>query len=204
MARSGGGRPTAESCLTLDICWLMRRGACAPRKLGAGTLTFSQAGYRTGSIGYEIAMADDRGFMQLRYTSTVWDGEKRKHDYRIDLTATPQPFGGRRWWFICPKRGDLVRKLYLPPGAFTFPSREAYRIGYRSQRESPHDRDINRAFKLRRRLGSEDGLDAPIEKPKGLHWKTYGRQMRKVKAAEAATLPRTLALLERLQAGRSR
>jgi hypothetical protein len=182
----------------------MRRGACAPRKLGAGTLTFSQAGYRTGSIGYEIAMADDRGFMQLRYTSTVWDGEKRKHDYRIDLTATPQPFGGRRWWFICPKRGDLVRKLYLPPGAFTFPSREAYRIGYRSQRESPHDRDINRAFKLRRRLGSEDGLDAPIEKPKGLHWKTYGRQMRKVKAAEAATLPRTLALLERLQAGRSR
>jgi hypothetical protein len=59
------------------------------------------------------------------------------------------------------------------------------------------NRDINRAFNLRRRLGSEAGLDAPIEKPKGMHWKTYERQMRKVRAAEAATLPWTIALLQK-------
>jgi hypothetical protein len=197
MARYGGGRPTAEGSLTLDLYKLMRDGMCAPRKYGRGELHWSTNGIRTGSMGFESALGDDRGFIRLRYTSTLWNGEKHASDYRIELTATPQPFGGKRWWFICPKTGELVWKLYLPPGAVTFASRGHYRIGYRCQREGSHDRDINRAFKLRRRLGSEDGLDAPIEKPKGMHWKRFERETRKVRAAEAATLPWTIALLQK-------
>jgi hypothetical protein len=73
----------------------------------------------------------------------------RTSDYWIQLETTPQPFGGRRWWFICPRTGVRAAKLYLPNGAFTFASRQTYRLVYHSQREAPHDRALRRAFKLR-------------------------------------------------------
>ena len=105
--------------------------------------------------------------------------------YWVELETTPQPFGGRRWWFVCPKRGDLVAKLYLPPGALTFASRKAYRLGYRSQRQTPHDRAIGRVFKLRSRLGADGGVGDYVPKPKGMRWATFDREMMMVERAEA-------------------
>jgi len=52
----------------------------------------------------------------------------------LGLTTTPQPFGGQRWWFICPRTGRRTAKLYLPDGALTFASRQAYRLAYQCQR----------------------------------------------------------------------
>ena len=108
-----------------------------------------------------------------------------QHDYRVELTSTLQPLGGRRWWWVCPKRGDLVAKLYKPSGSAIFASRKAHRLAYRSQRQSPHDRALGRAFKLRRRLGSTAGIGDYIEKPKGMRWATFDRKMEQIEAAEA-------------------
>jgi hypothetical protein len=69
--------------------------------------------------------------LRLRYTSTLWNGEKHSSGYRIELTATPQPFGGKQWGFVSPKAGAVVWKLYLLGGAVAFASREHYRIAYR-------------------------------------------------------------------------
>jgi Response regulator receiver domain len=52
-----------------------------------------------------------------------WDDTKQDVDSWIELATTPQPFGGRRWWFVCPRTGTRVAKLHLPPGAPTFASR---------------------------------------------------------------------------------
>jgi hypothetical protein len=84
----------------------------------------------------------------VRWVSSTW----------IQLETTPQPFGGRRWWFVCPRTGRRVAKLYLPSGAFTFASRQAYRLAYRSQRETPYDRALRRGFKLRGKLGADGGM----------------------------------------------
>jgi hypothetical protein len=131
-------------------------------------------------------MGDESGWVRLRYTTTNhWSGEKTHHDYRVELTTTRQPLGGRRWWWICPRRGDLVAKLYKPTSAGLFASRKAHRLAYRSQRQSPHDRPISQAFKLRRRLGSTAGIGDYIEKPKGMRWATFDRKMEQVEAAEA-------------------
>ena len=111
------------------------------------------------------------------------------------MESTPQPFGGRRWWFVCPKRGHRVAKLYLPTGAHTFASRKAYRLGYRSQRESPRDRSLSQAFKLRRRLGSDAGIGEYIAKPKGMHHTTFERAMLRVEAAEDIVDAHTILLL---------
>jgi hypothetical protein len=182
-----GGWPTVESGLTLDLYKLIRDGLLRPGQSSGGTLIWSYAGTgeRVGSIGYLAILENERGRMHLTYTSTYWDGTKHDSDYWVELTTRPQPFGGRRWWFVCPKTGALVAKLHLPPGAFTFASRRAYRLAYKSQRETPHDRAIRRAFKLRHRLGAEGGIGDYIAKPKWMRWATFDREMAKVEDAEA-------------------
>jgi hypothetical protein len=109
----------------------------------------------------------------------------------------PQPFGGQRWWWNCPKRGDLVSKLYKPSGGI-FASRKAYRLGYRSQRESPRDRALGRAFKARQRLVSLMASGDLISKPRGMRWRTYDRHMHRVKQAEATVTAHTRKLLQSL------
>jgi hypothetical protein len=122
----------------------------------------------------------------------------RRSDYWVGLITTPQPFGGRRWWFLCPRTGALAAKLHLPPGAFTFASRQAHQLGYRSQRETPRDRALGRAFKLRRRLGSQEGVGELIPKPKGMRWTTFDREMAKIEAAESTVNRHTWLLLQSL------
>ena len=77
-----------------------------------------------------------------------------------------QPFGGRRWWFVCPRTGRRAAKLHLPNGAFTFASRQAYRLAYACQREPAHDRALRSAFKLRAKLGGDGGIGDYFPKPK--------------------------------------
>ena len=136
------------------------------------------------------------------YTTTGWDGERREADYWIQLETTPQPFGGRRWWFVCPRTGRRAAKLYLPNGAVTFASRQAYRLAYRCQREQPHDRALRRAFKLRGKLGADGGIGDYIPKPKWMRWRTFDRAMARIERAEGVVDAHTALLFDRVkQAG---
>jgi len=196
-----GGRPAVEDGLTLNLNTLIREGLFCPNQDRRGSIgwTNSTTGERVGWIGYHADLGQQHGRVRLTYTSThPWSGEKRQSDYGIELTTTPQPFGGRRWWFICPRTGDLVSKLYLPPGAASFASRRAYRLSYRSQRESPSDRAINRAFRLRRKLGSDGGIGQSILEPKGMRWRTFNREIANVGAAEDLVNGYTVLLVNRL------
>jgi hypothetical protein len=196
-----GGRPTVEDGLTLNLNKLIRERTFCPNQERSGSIvwTNSVTGERTAWISYRATLGEEHGRVRLTYTSAhPWSGATHRSDYWIALTTTPQPFGGRRWWFICPKRGDLVAKLHLPPGATTFASRRAYRLTYKSQRESPNDRAISRAFKLRRKLGSDGGIGARIRKPKGMRWRTFAREMAKVEAAESICDANLIRFVERL------
>jgi len=137
--------------------------------------------------------------VRLQYTTTRWDGERRESDYWIQLETTPQPFGGRRWWFVCPRTGRRAAKLYLPNGAFTFASRQAYRLAYRSQREAPHDRALRRAFKLRGKLGADGGIGDYVPKPKWMRWPTYDRKLEEVFAAEEVVDAHLLGFVQKLE-----
>jgi hypothetical protein len=94
----------------------------------------------------------------------------------IDLTTRPVHFGGRRWYFICPRTGELALRLHLPLGAKDFASRRAYRLGYAVQRESPRDKAFRRARKARHKIGGADNLSLPLPgKPKWMRWRTFWR-----------------------------
>jgi hypothetical protein len=196
-----GGRPTTESGLTLSLPKLMRDGLFRPGCAWAGSLVWTNTttGERVGSIGYEAHLGQDSGRVRLRYTTTRWDGERRESDYRIQLTTTSQPFGGRRWWFICPQTGRRAAKLFLPSGAFTFASRQAYRLAYRSQREAPHDRALRRAFKLRGKLGAAGGIGDYVPKPKWMRLRTYDRKLEEIFAAEGVVDAHLLGFVQKLE-----
>src|SRR5271166_4349345 len=181
-----GGQPTVERGLTLGLYRLIRQKLLVPGQYRNGSIVWTRVGTgeQTAWMNFEAHMGVDSGHLRLRYTTTRYDGEKRDSDYSITLVTTPQPFGGRRWWFQCPRSGDLVSKLHLPNGAYTFASRRAYRLGYRCQRESPRDRSVSRAFALREKIGGKGGIGDYIAKPKGVHRRTFERAMERVNRAE--------------------
>jgi hypothetical protein len=196
-----GGRPTTDNGLTLDLSKLRRDGLLRPRFAGSGSLTWTNTstGEQAGSIGYEAHLGQESGRVRLKYTTTRWNGERRESDYWIQLETTPQPFGGRRWWFICPQTGVRAAKLYLPDGAFTFASRRAYRLAYPCQREPAHERALRRAFKLRGKLGAEGGIGDYVIKPKWMRWRTFERMMARIDKAEEVVDAHTLLLHDRLK-----
>jgi len=122
-----GGRPTPESGLTLNLYKLIRQGL-KPGQRVHGSIVWTRVGTgeRVGTVGYEADTVGDCGHVRLRYTTTrAYDGEKRDSDYTIALETTPQPLGGRRWWFVCPKTGAHAGKLHLPNAAPTLSDRGA-------------------------------------------------------------------------------
>lgn len=90
----------------------------------------------------------------------------------ISLTAIRPHFGGRRFYLRCPECRGLVRIIYSPQ----FVCRRCAGLLHPSTRQRGGDRAIERAVRLRRRLGG-DGclLERFPARPKGMHTKTWLR-----------------------------
>lgn len=197
-----GGRPTVESGLTLNLPRLFKTGWLKPGTWTSGVLRWSNVGTgeEIASMGFEGRLGEEEGYIRLYWTSTNrWSGEKRECENRIALTTSSQPFGGRRWWFVCPRTGRRATRLHLPSGVHTFACRTAYRLAYRSQRETPRDRALSRAFALRQKLGDDGGIGDYVAKPKGMHSRTFERAMERIDRAEDIVERHTALLLDRLK-----
>ncbi len=69
---------------------------------GVASWTSSWSG-KTNGITIQTTLQEDTGYLRIAYTISNQDtGEKQDFDYNIPLTSTPCPYGGRRFWFICP------------------------------------------------------------------------------------------------------
>jgi hypothetical protein len=173
-----GGRPTVEDGLTVALGLMLRRGWVRDGASGTSTLVWSSRGKSVATIGYRFDLTDpDNAHLTLFYTRTPSDGSPQKVEQRIRLTWTQPTYGGRRWWLICPFSGRRVGKLHLPPGGVKFASRLAWRLPYRSQRSAHRDRPFDRLFRLQRKLGSPEGWEAGLWRPKGMWNRTYERHL---------------------------
>lgn len=206
MGGYGSGRQSArltvESGLTLNLSRLFKMGWLKPGAVTSGILRWVNVSTQeeAASVSFESRLGEDGGFIRLRWTSTNrWTGEKRQYESQIALTTSPQHFGGRRWWFVCPCTGQRSTCLHLPPGANTFASRKAHCLAYESQRETPRDRALSRAFALRRKLDASGGIGEFIAKPKNMHWRTFEGMMERVRRAEDVVEMHADILLERLK-----
>src|SRR5690606_1492019 len=101
-------------------------------------------------------------FLTLGHARRNGDGSDVR--YQVQLVQTLPNYGGVRWWFVCPRSGRRVAKLYLPRGGTYFWSRKAYGLGYRCQRESPLDRAHLAGQKIAAKLKWEFWPDGPPAK----------------------------------------
>jgi hypothetical protein len=97
-------------------------------------------GQVASTVGYEVNTLDPADpWIRLHYSRTWGEAEA---DFRVRLTTTPLPWGGVRWWFICPLTVNgrscwrRCGKLYLPPGGRYFGCRLCYDLTYKSAQEA--------------------------------------------------------------------
>jgi hypothetical protein len=176
-ARMGGwgsgrrsGRPVKEDGLTIDLALMLRKGWMTDGvSRTGGRLTWSGSSGWSASISYSYDLTDpDAANMTLTYRSRRGGGDWVDRKQHIRLSYTVPPYGGRRWWMVCPVRHERVGKLYLPDGGDIFAGRKAWNLAYTSQRAASRDRAFERLFAIQRRLGCPEGWEQPIWRPKGM------------------------------------
>lgn len=207
MGGCGSGRTaekaTFESGLHLDLDRLIRGGHIQPG-CWSGSLIWRRipTGEEAASIGYTATMDVDAGTgsFDIRCTITDWHGERHHVHQHVPLEGVPQRFGGWRWYFRCPVTGDRCRKLYRLPGGRRFAARAAWRAHYLSQRQSPHDRTITQAQKLRKRLSASLAIGDWVCRPKGMHQTTFERHRARLERQEIVVTGHAVALINRLRA----
>ncbi|EYD71490.1 hypothetical protein Rumeso_05013 [Rubellimicrobium mesophilum DSM 19309] len=98
----------------------------------------------------------------------------------MEIASTPCPFGGVRWWLICPKCQRRRTVLYGPS------CRLCRGAVHASTLLSREDRLRAKALKIRKRLGQTGGgLLAPFPpRPKHMRWATYWRLRRECQEIE--------------------
>jgi hypothetical protein len=168
---------TVEGYRSLDVRQWHREGLLRPM-LWFVVSWCNQEGQDTASLG--VTTLHDGVELAYRY-----NGDPQQ--YRIPVTWTPCPYGGRRPWFECPnvECRRRVARLYLAGPAFR--CRQCYGLIYPSQQEDCAYQAMSRAHKIQQRLGGHPGFINPFPpKPKGTHWRTYERWQRKFNAAVQA------------------
>jgi hypothetical protein len=132
-------KTTVEECRKFGIREFrpyIRVGGC-----GRWVWWDAYTGKENASLGYQVLGKEKPTGIKLRYTITKWSGEKPDLDYVIKLTTTPLPWGGVRYWFICPLSVNgvaccrRVAILYLPPGGNYYGCRHCYNLTYKSSQE---------------------------------------------------------------------
>jgi len=174
MARQAyGGRPTCESCRSIDVRRWHREGRL---HVGQDFLcSWNCGGEPYGSIKVHTeADAAVLMFSSRRSQDSKW----KSVEQRVPITWTACHLGGRRAWFRCTVYSNgryCGRRVALLYGAGElFACRRCYGLAYASQQESLHHRGLGKAQKIRVRLaGSANMFDAFPDKPKGMHWRTY-------------------------------
>jgi len=121
-----------------------------------------------------VRMETGRVFLTYRYRANGSEWESL--NYPVTLDSTPCTYGNLRYWFHCPAVGCGRRVALLYLGGRYFACRHCYNLAYASQRESDGGRALNRAQRIREKMGGSANLFEPFPwKPKGMHWRTYSR-----------------------------
>ena len=129
-----GGTVTAEGTAS----YVIAASVFARPPLQLGEFAKGSLHFDDGHFAVEVLVNtfDASGpFMELFHkTRDEREGDRIVRD-RIRLLWTVPTYGGRRWWFQCPRTGRRATKLFLPNGGLHFWSRAGYDLGYESQRE---------------------------------------------------------------------
>jgi hypothetical protein len=133
----------------LDIRLLRRGRLLSPGFVTKCTLCWSRRGVNVAQAAVKIDLTDgDAGSLTVAVTL---NGLAWRQD--VGICSRPMPYGGRRFYFQCPKTGKACDVVALVDGQFA--SRRAQRLAYWSQSEDEFGRASRRVERLRARLWPE-------------------------------------------------
>ena len=162
--------------MTIDLALMLRNGWIKDGQRGSGVLHWTVNGESRSSISHHYDMCfPDHAEIRLDWRTRSHGGEWQDRRQTIRLVYTQPRFGGRRWWMVCPVRGNRIGKLYKPNGGDIFAGRKAWGIVYQSQRQAERDRVFERLYKVQAKLKCREGWEEPIKRPKGMWRRTYER-----------------------------
>ena len=148
--------------------------ACDPERAGWLGWQWRIGDTKTATIHIEVA--PKLGGVRLHYN---YQGQPVA-PYLVRWDVTTPRFGGRRYWWLCPSCGRRCATIY---GGERFLCRVCHNLTYATAQSGDFRTTIdNRMIAIRQRLGAPTGAgwpcDALSDKPRGMHWETYGRLTR--------------------------
>lgn len=147
----------------------------------AGLLRAGECTYTTFHWGNQAAEAlsarifvdlSDTDDASMRICGAEGDGAIAQ---RIAIECMPCPYGGNRYYFLCPLNGPRCEQLFLVDGIFA--SRKAHGLTYASQSEDELSRARRKVRKLHRQV---DG-DARFARPRGVNRWRKAQDLRSAK-----------------------
>lgn len=160
------GRPTFDAMLQVDVRRLARWAGKHPG--WKGTLRWEPSG---SEARYTLLRDFEHGVGLL---TVSWATEGRRVVRApVHLVTTRPRYGGLRWWVLCPGCSRRCAVLAIAAGTH-LACRVCLDLAYQSQRQKPHEREIERSKQLRRRHGGPASVLEPwFEKPPRMHWRTW-------------------------------
>mgnify|MGYP001497794917 CR=1 FL=1 len=141
-----------------------------------GEITWSTNGEQTSVMNYLLHYS--HGYpteYELRYQATATD---KSYNPRIEIVRTTCNYGGKRYWFRCPKCSSRSAKLYLYD--YRFICRRCLNLTYESSNRSKSYRLLDQVFGT----GHVQKYSDHLEKTRRYYYsgkptKTYTRYLRK-------------------------
>lgn len=125
-------RLTTDECIQIRLPDLKRLGMIKRHCMNRQTLTWRC----DGRISAQLTLVSDVHCREaspcLKFTGAAFG---RHIDCLVWLDSVQLPFGGERWYALCPKTGRRCTTLVLPPGRMHFASVGGWDVAYGSQRE---------------------------------------------------------------------
>jgi hypothetical protein len=133
-------RVTTDECIRIRLPDLKHLGMIKRHCMHRRERTW----YLDGKVVAQLTLVSDvdcrEPYPCLKITGQAFG---RRIDCLVWLDSQPMPFGGERWFGLCPLSGRRCTTLVLPPGKMHFASVGGWGVAYGSQRECR----INRAYR---------------------------------------------------------
>lgn len=133
-------RIEADTLKRISIYWL-KKNNYLKGGFTYGTVKWTNSWTeKENTIGLNSFISENDAYVQIYYTQTDDEGNKKDYDYKVILNTTPCYFGGFRYWFSCPLSvrnkfcGRRVGVLYKAGNYFG--CRHCYNLTYSIQKAS--------------------------------------------------------------------
>lgn len=133
-------KTTVEECFRLSIYSL--KSYLQP---GISGTLYSRIGNRAiAGIGFHVLGKEKPRSIRFSHLAGMVSKLSEDTISLVNLTSTPLPWGGERYWFVCPTDGcqRRIAWLYLPPHEKNFGCRHCYDLSYQSQQENQWQRNF--------------------------------------------------------------